>query len=108
MSRLKELHEMAKVFNESGAVSDETVEFISSRLKARQLREKMPKPAEMDGTAIRALRDRLQISQSMLAHTLNMSVESISKWERGEKKPNGAALRMLDILQRKGLEVFAQ
>ncbi|MDV5140202.1 MULTISPECIES: helix-turn-helix domain-containing protein [Yersiniaceae] len=108
MSRLKQLHEMAQAFNKSGTVSDETVEFIGSRLKAQQLREKMPKPEEMDGTAIRALRDQLHISQSMLAYTLNMSVESVSKWERGEKKPNGAALRMLDILRRKGLSVFAQ
>ena len=107
MSRLKHLHEMAQAFNKSGTVSNETVEFIGARLKAQELREKMPKPTVMDGTEIRALRDHLHMSQSMLAHALNMSVESVSKWERGEKKPNGAALRMLDMLRRNGLGIFA-
>lgn len=108
MSRLKQLHELATAFNASGAVSDETVELIHDRMTARELREKVPKPAVMSGLEIRALRDRLQLSQSMLAYTLNMSVESVSKWERGEKKPNGAALRLLNLISRQGLAPFSQ
>lgn len=108
MSRLKQLQEMAHSFNEIGAVSDETVKRLDTRIRAQEIREKLPKIMVMEGKDIRAMRDRLGISQAGLAYTMNMTVASISKWERGEKKPNGAALRLLNILDRKGIEFFAE
>ena len=53
---------------------------------------------------IRALRERLNISQSLLASVINASANSIQKWERGAKKPSGTALKLLHLLDRKGLE----
>lgn len=53
---------------------------------------------------IRALRERLNISQSVLASVINASSNSIQKWERGTKKPSGTALKLLNLLDRKGLE----
>ena len=53
---------------------------------------------------IRALRERLNISQSVLASVINASANSIQKWERGVKKPSGTALKLLNLLDRKGLE----
>jgi putative transcriptional regulator len=34
-------------------------------------------------------------------------VSTVQKWENGEKKPSGAALRLLSVIDRKGLEVLA-
>jgi len=53
---------------------------------------------------IRALRERLHVSQSVLASVMNASANSIQKWERGVKKPSGTALKLLNLLDRKGLE----
>jgi putative transcriptional regulator len=53
---------------------------------------------------IRALRERLNMSQSVLATAINASACSIQKWERGTKKPSGTALKLLNLLDRKGLE----
>jgi len=33
-------------------------------------------------------------------------VESVSKWERDKSKPNQAALRIINVIEDKGLEVF--
>ena len=53
---------------------------------------------------IRALRERLHISQAVLASVINASANSIQKWERGVKKPSGTALKLLHLLDRRGLE----
>ena len=53
---------------------------------------------------IRALRDQLNLSQSVLAAVLNTSVSTIRKWEGGEKHPSGPSLKLLNLLERKGLE----
>jgi putative transcriptional regulator len=53
---------------------------------------------------IRALRERLNISQTVLASVINASANSIQKWERGAKRPSGTALKLLNLLDRKGLE----
>jgi putative transcriptional regulator len=31
----------------------------------------------------------------------------VSEWERGKKKPSGAALRLLMLIDKKGLDIFA-
>lgn len=56
---------------------------------------------------IRALRVREQVSQTVLAHHLNMSKESVSQWERGEKHPAGPSLKLLSLIERKGLASIA-
>jgi len=53
---------------------------------------------------IKALRERLNISQTVLASVINASANSIQKWERGAKRPSGTALKLLNLLDRKGLE----
>ena len=53
---------------------------------------------------IRALRDHLQLSQSVLAAVLNTSLSTVRKWEVGDKHPSGPSLKLLDLLDRKGLE----
>ncbi|MFH8135350.1 helix-turn-helix domain-containing protein [Pantoea osteomyelitidis] len=105
--RLKRLQSMAKRYNKLGAVSDETVAKIDARVKARQLRESLPKIRPMSGTEIKEMRTRYGLSQSTLALTMGMSVESVSKWERDEGQPGNAALRILNTIDAKGPEVFA-
>ena len=62
-----------------------------------------PVPA-YDSEKIRALRDHLQLSQAVLAAVLNTSLSTVRKWEGGEKHPSGPSLKLLSLLDRKGLE----
>ena len=55
---------------------------------------------------IRALRSRYNLSQSVFASVLNTSVSTIRQWEIGEKTPSGPSLKLLDLLDRKGLEAL--
>lgn len=55
---------------------------------------------------IRALRQRYKLSQAVLASMLNMSVSTVRQWEIGEKSPSGPSLKLLDLLDRKGLEAL--
>jgi putative transcriptional regulator len=62
-----------------------------------------PIPA-YDSEKIRALRDHLQLSQAVLASVLNTSLSTVRKWEVGDKHPSGPSLKLLHLLDRKGLE----
>ena len=53
---------------------------------------------------IRQLREKKHVSQAVFAAILNTSVSTIQKWELGDKKPSGPSLKLLSLLERKGLE----
>jgi putative transcriptional regulator len=57
-----------------------------------------------DSSQIRALRENLRLSQAVLASVLNTSASTVRKWEIGEKHPSGPSLKLLNLLERKGLE----
>ena len=59
---------------------------------------------EFDADKVRALRERLHLSQAVLASVLNTSVSTVRKWEVGDKKPSGPSQKLLDLIERKGLE----
>lgn len=59
---------------------------------------------QYDSEKIRALRDHLQLSQSVFAAVLNTSLSTVRKWEVGDKHPSGPSLKLLNLLDRKGLE----
>lgn len=56
---------------------------------------------------IRALRKREQVSQPVFARYLNVRRDAVSKWERGEKRPNGPSLKLLNLVRAKGLQAIA-
>jgi len=56
---------------------------------------------------IKALREREQVSQPVFASYLNVRRDAVSKWERGEKRPQGASLKLLSLVARSGLTTVA-
>jgi putative transcriptional regulator len=62
---------------------------------------------EMTPRKIRALRTRERASQTVFAAYLNVTPSLVSKWERGEKHPQGASLKLLSLVEKKGLEIVA-
>ena len=53
--------------------------------------------------AIARLRRKLKLSQAALARFINTSVHTVQKWEQGAKRPSGPALKLLHIINEKGL-----
>ena len=56
---------------------------------------------------IAAIRKAERVSQPVFARYLNVTKGSVSQWERGEKKPDGAALKLLNLVKNKGLKALA-
>ena len=67
----------------------------------------LPKIKEYTAAQIKRMRERNKASQAVFAAYLNTSVSTIQKWERGEKKPNGPSLKLLSLVETKGLQAFA-
>jgi putative transcriptional regulator len=61
----------------------------------------------MSAADIRALRARERVSQAVFARYLNVTAGLISQWERGEKRPAGASLKLLNLVDRNGLVAIA-
>jgi putative transcriptional regulator len=62
---------------------------------------------QLSPAEIRALREREQVSQPVFAHYLNVRKDAVSKWERGEKRPDGPSLKLLNLVKTKGLRAIA-
>ena len=96
---LSAIHETMTALHEVGAASKQTMrEFDAACLTPVQL---------LSASQIKSLRLREHISQPVFAHYLNVSKNLVSDWERGVKKPGGPALRLLTVIQAKGLEAIA-
>lgn len=93
------IHETMEGLFEVGAIDKQTMrEFDDACLTAIE---------PLTPEEIRSIREREHISQSVFARYLNVSKGLVSDWERGVKKPGGPALRLLTVVQKKGLEAIA-
>lgn len=61
---------------------------------------------DYDQDRIKALRERYHISQAVLAAMLNTSLSTVRKWEQGEKHPSGPSQKLLNLLDRKGMDAL--
>lgn len=52
---------------------------------------------------IKNIREKNNISQSVMARLLNTSVSSVQHWEIGHRQPSGSALKLLNIIDRHGI-----
>jgi putative transcriptional regulator len=59
---------------------------------------------EMPPQQIKLLREQAHLSQAVFAAVLNTSLSTVQKWEVGDKKPSGPSLKLLNLIERKGLE----
>src|SRR5271167_806460 len=96
---LGSIHETAEGLHAAGAMDKRTMrEFDALCLTpVRPL-----KPQE-----IRALRLQEGASQAVFARYLNVTTGLVSQWERGEKRPRGASLKLLALVAKSGLQAVA-
>ena len=84
--------------NNSGIIDEITMKNIKSLC--------LPEVKEYPPEKIVLIRKKLKLSQAALASVFNISPSTVQKWEQGHKKPTGASRKLLDIVERKGLEVL--
>jgi putative transcriptional regulator len=90
---------MARGLYELGALDTKTMrEFRLFRVE---------EPKLYTAYEIKRLRLKEKASQAVFAAYLNTSVSTVQKWEIGDKKPSGSALKLLDLVDRKGLKALA-
>lgn len=96
---LAAVHEMMQGLHQSQVIDKKTM---------REFDEACLTPVvPMSPESIRILRERELLSQAIFALYLNVSKNIISDWERGVKKPSGTALRLLNLIDKKGISVIA-
>lgn len=93
------IHELASELQAVGALPKKTL---------RELDELCLTPIKkLAPEEIKAIRQESLASQSVFARYLGVSSGMVSQWERGEKSPSGAALKLLALVQKNGLESIA-
>ncbi len=66
----------------------------------------IPEVHDYTPQSISSIRKKLHLSQAALASLFNISISTVQKWEQGKKKPAGASKKLLDIIERKGVEAL--
>jgi putative transcriptional regulator len=98
-SLLASIHETAEGLHSAGAMDKQTM---------REFDELCLTPIQpLAPEEIRALRLREGTSQAVFARYLNVTTGLVSQWERGERRPRGASLKLLSLISQKGLGMVA-
>jgi len=96
---LASIHETAEDLHAAGVMSKQTL---------RKFDETCLTPVRpLTPEEIRELREREHASQAVFARHLNVTAGLVSQWERGEKHPQGATLKLLSLVDKNGLHGIA-
>ncbi len=98
-SILEVVHETAQGLHKSGVMNITTLREIESLC--------LPPVKTYTPQQIKQIRLKYKVSQPVFAEYLNISPSTIQKWESGQKHPNGPSLKLLNLVEKKGLEVMA-
>ena len=98
-SVLKAVHETARGLHDAGLMDAKTMRDFAVLC--------LPKVRSLSASQIKRIRARNRASQAVFAAYLNTSVSTVQKWERGEKKPNGPSLKLLNLVADRGIQVLA-
>lgn len=97
-SILDAVHDTAKGLNETGLLDTKTMREFDALC--------LPPVKNYSAGQIKRIRVKNKISQAVFAAYLNMSLSTVQKWERGQKKPNGPSLKLLNMVDQKGIEAL--
>lgn len=93
---LDAVHETGKGLHSGGAID---------QLTMREFDQACLTPVSpLRPTEIKRIRERAHVSQAVFAAVLNTSLSTVQKWEIGQKRPTGAALKLLHLVQKIGLQ----
>lgn len=92
------LHNTAQGLHAAGLLDNATMRQFDANC--------LPELHEYTAEQIKELRLRIKASQAVFAAYLNTSPSTVQKWEQGQKHPNGTSLKLLNLVDRKGLSVL--
>jgi putative transcriptional regulator len=95
-SILSVVHETAKGLRDAGIMDDKTMREFDVLC--------LPPVKTYQPQEIRQIRLRHRVSQAVFAAYLNVSKTSVASWESGGKKPGPTAIKLLNLVDRKGIE----
>src|SRR5215467_14533140 len=98
-SAMASIHETMQALHKVGAIDKQTMRGFDQAC----LTEVQP----LTPKQIKAIREREHVSQTVFGNYLNVTPNLISKWERGEKRPSGPALKLLSLVERHGIAAVA-
>jgi putative transcriptional regulator len=94
---LAAVHETAKGLHKAG---------VMDQITLREFDQLCVPPVEpLEPAEIKHIRETSHVSQAVFARLLNTSLSTVQKWEIGQKKPTGTALKLLHLVQQRGLDV---
>ena len=96
---LAAVHETATGLADAGVMAKQTMKAFDDMC--------LTPVEELTADQIREIRLREQASQAVFARYLNVTKGLVSQWERGEKHPRGASLKLLTLVAKKGLQAVA-
>lgn len=97
-SIVKSVKNTVQDLHRSGLVDDITMKNIENLC--------LPEVQDFPPKKIVSIRKKFRLSQAALASIFNISPSTVQKWEQGNKKPAGASKKLLDIMERKGLDAL--
>ena len=103
-SRMRgEIVDAMRGLHKVGAAGGEELEKTTPRMLGK---DALPKVEAISPAEIAAAREGAGISQAVLAGFMNVAVNNVSQWERGERHPTGAALKLLHVIKQNGLDAL--
>lgn len=93
---LEAVHDTAKGLHNAGVLDQVTLREFD--------RLCLPPIEPLGPEQIKQIREATRVSQAVFAAILNTSVSTVQKWEIGQKRPTGTALKLLHLVQKRGLE----
>jgi len=96
---LKTIHQAAQGLTAAGVMDKRTMREFDALC--------IPPVKHFTKDEIRKIREREKASQAVFASYLNITPSTVQSWEQGEKTPSGPALKLLNMVNQKGLEYLA-
>jgi putative transcriptional regulator len=96
---LEAVHETARGLSDAGVIDQVTMREFD--------RLCLPPVEPLQPAEIKHIRESTRVSQAVFAALLNTSLSTVQKWEVGQKRPTGTALKLLRLVQERGLEAVA-
>lgn len=92
------IREMATALHRTGDIDDMTLREYT--------KFDLPKVKPFRSRDIKHIRKKIKVSQPVFAQLLNISTETVRKWERGERHPTGSSLKLLNLVYNHGIEAL--
>jgi putative transcriptional regulator len=100
---------MGKFFEDLKEGLEEILAYKEGKITLKSEFIEIPEPPSLyTAQEVKNIREKCNYSQAMFAMFLNVSVKTIQAWESGERIPNHASLRLLELVDKEIYLPFIQ